>query len=300
MLKTIKTRETKLWALKLIPIIIHNRFDAVYCVADLLGFVTFYLLSKLFRYKIIFEAHSLLHIEAKQISKMKSLIYLILEIFIGKKADAVIALSGLVFDFYRRLNKKTFFIPVFINPIKRSLKKRYKRKIKLIGLIGPFNLFKNRGQLTFLYKNLNKFDKRIRFIIIGKCDNRIIEDRIKYTGYLPRKDYLNLISQLDAVLIPVNFATYGPCNKILEPMALGIPVFTTPEGAVGLDFIKNYRDILIFKEKQLIDMVNKLIFNDKFMERIGLNGYMIAKKYYNSLLYKEKILSIIEKILKNK
>jgi len=301
-IKVVRPEREKLWNVKLIPIILSNRFHVVYCVADVFGFFTYYILSKFLKYKIIFEAHSLMYKEMKQISKLKTVISYLLEVFIASNADAVIALSGITYSFYKRFNKNTFFIPVFIDV--KQFEREHKNKHvlgKVVGLIGPFDILPNKDQLDFLYANMDKFDKRIRFRIIGKCNKRLINTRIEYTGYLKStKDYVKAISELDALLVPARFATYGTKNKIIEAMACGIPVFATWNAVKGLDFVENFKNIVICEEDQLINIVNECIFDERFMKEISLNAWNTIKKYYSIDIYKNKILYILHKILKSK
>ncbi len=296
----VKPTGTKFWSLKLIPLVLRNRFDCIYCVADMFGFITYYLLSRLLKYKIIFEAHALAHKEIEQVSRVRATIYLLLETFIGKNADAIVALSGVTYCFYRRLNDHTSFISVFVDDevFKNCSKKHVNETDKVIGLIGPFNIIPNRYQLDFLYANFDKFDGRIRFKIIGKCDSRLSNRRIEYTGYQEStEEYLKTLCQLDALLVPVKIATFGPKNKILEGMACGVPVFTTDKGIVGLDFAKPGMNIIVCKERELVETINQLIFDEACLEKVSLAAQKTVRENYSEQILSEKLLSIISAVL---
>ena len=305
----VKPDKTKLWNLKLIPIIIKNKFGIVYCSNDLFGFVTYYLLSKVYKYKIIFEAHGISSEEIKELGygKIKVKFYQFLERFVVKHADYVIALSENTFEFYERYNKRIELIPVFIDEtifnINREIEtKKYQRQErKLIGMIGPFDGMFNKHILEFLYANIEKFDKRIQLIVIGKCDTKIENERITYTGYLEStQDYVNILSSLDAVLIPSKIATSGPLTKIIESMSCSLPVFTTPEGMAGLYYVEPGKDILIYEGKGIISKVNELIFDDKLMKAIGKKARIVVEKYYSKKPNEKKLTKILESINHNK
>lgn len=298
-IKLVRPGGTKFWNLKLIPIILHNRFHVVYCVADIFGFFTYYLLSKILKFKIIFEAHALAHKEKEQTSKARAIIYFLVETFIGKNANAIIALSGVTYSFYLRLNKNTFFIPIFIDDklFKNCSKKGGSVREKVVGLVGPFNIVPNKHQLDFLYANLDRFDKGIHFKIIGKCNRRLTNNRVEYTGYLESlEEYVRALCQLDALLVPVRIATFGPKNKILEAMACSLPVFSTPKATVGLDFAKRDKDLFVFEEYELADKLNSLIFNNELMKKIGNSARMVVEKYYSEAANSRKTVRILEKI----
>lgn len=291
---------TKFWNLKLIPLVLRNRFNCIYCVADMFGFITYHLLSRLLKYKIIFEAHALSHKEIEQVSRVRAIIYLLLETFIGKNADAIIALSGVTYSFYRRLNENTSFIPVFVDDevFKDCSKKQVNKIEKVIGLVGPFNIIANRYQLDFLYTNLDKFDERIRFKVIGKCDKRLSNSRMEYVGYLEStEEYLRTLCQLDALLVPAKIATFGPKNKILESMACGVPVFTTYKGIVGLDFAKPGENIIVCQEGELVETINQLLLNEAYLEKVSLAARKTVEESYSEQVFSMKLFGVISTIL---
>ena len=294
--------KTKLWNLKLISLMMKNKFDVVYCSHDWFGFLTYFLLSKIYKYKIIFEAHSILSEEHKEMgySKIQVKLNQIHEKFVIKHADHVIALSENTLVFYKKYNKNIDLVPVFIDEDvfrinKKIESKKYERDFKLIGLIGPFNIISNEYSLEFLYKNIKRFDDKIKFVVIGKYDNKIENERIIYTGYLESiRDYIDTLSNLDAVLIPSKIATSGPLNKIIEPMSCSLPVFTTPKGMVGLYYIEHGKDIHVFEEDELVDNVNELIFDDELMKEIGKSARITVEKYYSKKANEKKLIEIIK------
>jgi len=302
----IKPEKTKLWNLKLIPFIIKTDFDIVYCSNDWFGFLTYYIISKVLGYKIIFEAHAILSEEHGDsgCSEIKFIFYKFLERFVTTHANHVIALSKDIFCFYREYNENINLIPLFINEIVFQRRNQYLShenafdKNKKIGLIGPFYEGSNRGFLEFIYENLNKFDDRINFIIIGRCDTRINNKRVEYTGYLDSTtDYVTQLSRLDAVLVHRVYAITGPYTKVMESMSCSLPVFTTPKAMVGLEFAKNSEDILVFDENELIDRINEMIFDDELMQKIGRNARILIENFYSKKSNKIKLLDIIENLL---
>jgi len=300
MIITIKPKGTKLWNFKLLNIILNNKIDCVICESDLFGFFSFIFLRPFFKYKIIYEAHALAHKEISQTSRIKGYLYKLMEIIIAEKSDAIVSLSLNTKAFFIKYNKNTFHIPVYIDfPTIKMAQNEHAGKV--IGLIGPFDTVSNRYQIEFLYKYLNCFDKKIRFLIIGKCNNRIVDSKVNYTGYLDSKEeYLNALFDVDAILVPVCISTYGPKNKILEAMSLGKPVFTTPEGVVGLDYAKPNKDIIVEAEDNLINNINfNLLHNYEYIKNIGIFGKHLVNKYYIKRIYlnqyKKIILSVINK-----
>lgn len=294
---------SKLWNLKLIPVIIKNKFDCVYCSNDWYGFITYFILSIIYKYKIIFEAQGIFSEEAKDSGRSRSFIKLsrILEIFAVKHADYVITLSNDIFSFYKKHNKNIDLIQLFVdeNVFKKNKeidKYKTKKDSKMIGIIGPFYTRYNEDFLYFFYNILNRFDDRINFVVIGRCDNKIKTDKIIYTGHLESiQDYVNQLSRLDAVLAYKKVIP-GPYTKAIESMSCSLPVFTTPKGMVGLEHAKHGRDIFFFREAELVDKINELIFDDELMDKIGRNARVTIEKYYSKKVNEKKLIDILENL----
>ena len=167
--------------------------------------------------------------------------------------------------------------------------------IKIIGLLGPFDIQLNEIYLNFLYDNLSRFDDRIHFVAIGKCNNRIENERITYTGFLNSlQDYINQISSLDTVLLIDKPLNPGPYTKILESMACSLPVFTTPKGRLGIEYTEPGKDILVFERDELPEKVNELTFDEKLMLEIGKNARITIEKYYSKSVNEKKLIGILE------
>ena len=265
----IKPRRKLLWNFELIPVIMKNKFNCIYCVGHLLSFLTYYILSKIYHYKIIFDATGN-YSELKMWPRSSTNVYKILEKFVMKHADYVTAIAGYVFEFYKKYNKNIDLLPLFVaeDVFKKNMirSKQKVKKSKLLGMIGPFDSSINRYYIHFLNKNLDKFDDKINLVLIGKCEDKIETERITYTGYLDSiKDYVDQLCSLDAVIIVHKPEDPGPYTKIIESMSCALPVFTTPKGIFGLDYVTPGKDILVFEEKELINRVNELIFDDKLI-----------------------------------
>jgi len=86
-------------------------------------------------------------------------------------------------------------------------------------------------------------------------------------------------------------------NKILEPMSVGKPVFTTPKGIFGLDEAKNNFNILIFKEKDLVENLNRTIFDSQLLISVGNNAYQTIKNYHDEKSNKNKFIKYLNELI---
>src|ERR1035437_393203 len=305
-------KPSKLWNFQLIPVVLKNRFDLVYCSNDLWGFFTYFALAKLYNFKIVFEAHGILSLEREQqlpnpspIDKVRVNMLKLREKFAVKHADCIIALCSDIYKHYATFNKRICLVPVFVDET-RFKRRDYNAQCsqydegKTIGLIGPFiqKTGINTYALDFVYRNMDKFDERIKFTVIGACDyKQIRSERIQYVGYLKKfQDYVDQLNRLDAVIVASRFPTSGPLNKILEPMACSLPVFTTPVGAIGLDHISSGKDIFISDESALVTQVNESFFDSDLMERVGKNARYTIEKYYSKTVNGKKLIAVIDRV----
>ncbi len=304
----IRPSGTKLWSLKLIPIILRNRFDCIYCCNDLFGFLSFYVLKPLFKYRIIFDAMSIYSkkrkLERAFFSRViASRLYRLLENFVIWRAHYVVCEAEYVATHFRKYNQNISVVPLFVDEEifrRAEVKKEGSKESRTVGIIGPLDSPAGReymGFLDYVYTNMSQFDPRIKFLVIGRCNNPINDKRIRYTGYLESvKDYVAALSSLDDVFEVDDTADPAPYTKILEAMSCSLPVFTTPPSLVGIEQAKPGRDILVFEKEQLISKVNQLIFDDSLMEEVGQNARATVDKYYSKRANEQKLIQIIENL----
>ena len=311
-------RSSKLWNFQLIPVILKNQFDLVYCASDFWGFFTYFALAKLLNCKVILEAHGVLSLEREErylepspVDKVRIKMLKWREKFVVKHADCVIALSQDIYKVYSKFNKRIFIVQNFVNEKQFKPQKSSRDRIsddkerKNVGLIGPFiqkydrnrNFLVSSYFLDFVYKNIDRFDSRINFIVIGQCDYKIANERINYTGYLSDfQDYVDQLALLDAVLVPSKFSSFGALTKVLEPMACAVPVFTTPVGLVSFDHVTPGEDILVCDESELVAKVNEYLFDDELLHRVGENARRTVEKYYSKTVNRKKLIAVIDRV----
>ncbi len=288
-----------LWELKLTMILLTNKFDVVYCVHDIYGFPGAYAISKIKKYRIIFEAHEIFSEKTRlqRNSGMRLKIDGLLARFAARHSDAIIALSKDIQEYFEMYSQRTYLVPDFFDDsLFEVIPKPENKPLKTIGLIGPFDdTPRKQAPLEFLYTNIDRFDSKIKFVIIGRCIRKIDNPRITYTGYLPsRRDYIDLLSRLDAVMVLDRIATFGLLNRIVEPMSCSIPVFTTPVNMTGFHNVEPGKDILVFEENNLPEEINKLIPDEELMTTIGKHGKDAIVKYYSQEINEKKLIKIIE------
>jgi len=289
------------WLVRLICTLLGNKFDCIYLCHDRYGFIIAKVLQAVCRYKIIYEAHAVVSEEIEGMGKSSLSIKFMryLESFIARHSNYVVALSQNTFEFFSKRTANVELVPVFLdtdhykfNEVERvKVRRHYGIDNILIGLIGPFDTPFNKYYLSFLGNNLDKFDKRIKFMVIGRCAMNIQSSKVIYVGYV--ENYIDYLSSLDCVIIPSKVPTGGPLNKIIEAMSLSLPVFTTPQGMVGLYYIQPGKDIFVFEERELATKLSEIVFYRELMKTVGDNGHFAVENYYSEEANKRKLVALI-------
>lgn len=106
--------------------------------------------------------------------------------------------------------------------------------------------------------------------ILAKSDRNII-----LTGYI--RDILKIYSKAKIAIVPIRYGT-GMRYKILEAMALGVPVVSTSIGASGI-LTENIR--IADTPKEFADSVVELLHNQNKCDYLSENARLTVERYYN-------------------
>lgn len=165
---------------------------------------------------------------------------------------------------------------------------------KVVGLVGPFDNMYNRPFLTFLREKASRFDRKIRFLVIGRCSlhDAFQRETIVWAGQV--EDYIAHLMALDCLLIPRTIPTEGAMNKAIEAMAMGIPVFTTPVGHSNLEHTVPGEHVFVFPEEELPNAVSRLVFNPELTMKVAQQARLLVEQLYSSRAAERKLLQAME------
>lgn len=99
-----------------------------------------------------------------------------------------------------------------------------------------------------------------------------IENKVDFLGWINNSEKLHLLAKTDVVVLP-SYAEGLPMS-ILEAMSVGLPVITTPVGAVE-DAITDHEHGLLIKPGNINDLclaLNELVSDDEKREYLGNNA----------------------------
>lgn len=140
-----------------------------------------------------------------------------------------------------RYKSKIYYAPgEFIRSDKFFIKNQYELRNNIVGYIGRLSLEK--GVLNFVksISNVISENNDIKFVIIGEgplkkeIDEYIndlnLNDRVTLMGWVSKEEVVEYLNKLKILILPSY--TEGLPNIVLEAMACGTPVLSTPVGSV--------------------------------------------------------------------
>ena len=126
--------------------------------------------------------------------------------------------------------------------------------------------------------------------LLSKKDNRL-----KITGYV--KDVENILRTMTAVVIPWS-GTYGFRSRVIEVMALGLPLVTTQDAVNGMG-LKNGKGIYMCSDLEcMIEKLTKLMCNEQKNKILGEEAKNQIIKMYNFENTYGLLPNVMNKILK--
>jgi len=117
----------------------------------------------------------------------------------------------------------------------------------------------------------------------GKVDDRFIknhqEKNVIFKGLLSRHEYLDLLSKCDCLVLLSKWEAFP--ISILEAMALGKTVITTPVGGIPELVDNGINGFLVQRDSK--DVADKIIYlykNPELLKQISMRNLQDAKKFY--------------------
>ncbi len=169
-----------------------------------------------------------------------------------------------------------------------------------IVFVGAMDYFANIDGVLYFYKDIFPLIKKkipeIKFYIVGSNPSREIqrlniECGITVTGYV--KDIRSYLSKASVCVVPLRIAR-GIQNKILEAMAMGVPVVTTPQAFEGIE-AQPCVDLLVEKEPaKFAERVVEIIQNKKLQKDLSRQGRTLVEKRYNWEVNMRKLEKLLE------
>ena len=152
-----------------------------------------------------------------------------------------------------------------------------------VVIVGNFEYAPNASSIRWIDEEIMpKLPADTVLNVIGKFPEElksVIKSRnICTLGYVDDMRYS--VKSAAVFLSPIVFGT-GIKNKIVEAMAMGMPVVTNSVGAEGLD-VQSGRELIIAETaEEIADAVRQLLADEDLRKRLGSNGQRYAMKHHD-------------------
>lgn len=218
------------------------------------------------------------------------------------KADAVIAVSSYFYNLFQtlHLSSRIFLLhnaitpPRTIKTFKKATAPNSKFRLLYIGRInekkGCFDVLNCIGT----YKD--KFSNKLEFHLAGQGDTAQmstiihehgIADFVIYHEWLNGKDKDDLINLADCYIQPSYFESFG--LSILEAMAHGLPVITSPTGGIPDLIDDGINGIFVTPGKtyEIANAIERLMHNSSERIAMGQRAKVKAQNFYLDKIEKD-------------
>jgi sugar transferase (PEP-CTERM/EpsH1 system associated) len=120
------------------------------------------------------------------------------------------------------------------------------------------------------------------------CNNVVV------TGFV--EDLGEIMSQSKISVAPM-FSGSGLQNKLLENMAVGIPLITSPLSAAPIHALKDKHLLVASNEVEFAENIKKLLNNEEYANELGREGQRFVKLNFRWETYNERLENAFKKLL---
>ena len=157
-------------------------------------------------------------------------------------------------------------------------------KLYIVGKDPPKEITKLKSPIFNLQSPISNFESAI-------CNPK---SEIVITGHVP--DIRPYLTQATIAVCPVLYSA-GIQNKVLEAMAMGIPVVATPQSCAALE-VTNRENILIAEEaEEFAQRVLELLDDEGLRERMGRNARRYAEQHHDWRDVAQRLEEIYQEVI---
>lgn len=219
--------------------------------------------------------------ESKRIAKA--------ELIYGKLFDRVIFVSQVETDEYNKiLLNKAVTVRIGVDYGYYSQPIDVEKMADSLVFLGNLKVAQNIESLDII---INKILPRLdvcKLYVVGamptNLSNQYDDNRVIFCGQVA--DVRPIVEQCKVFLAPIPYGT-GIKTKVIEAMAMGMPVITNNIGAEGIEAVNGQDFIVEDDMDQMVAVIKKLLQDNKFCESMGKNAQRFIEQYYDwNIVYK--------------
>ncbi len=171
--------------------------------------------------------------------------------------------------------------------------------------VGGMGWFPNRdGMEYFLEEVMPLVCRRMpeaNCTIVGKADGlripRELEPRVRLTGFVD--DFRPYVWRAGLYVLPLRIGS-GTRLKLLEAMAMGKAIVSTPVGCEGIDVSHGEELLVAESPKEMADAIVRLMGDPEYAHRLGERAHHKATKMYDWKSIGDRLLVIYRALLEQK
>ena len=158
-------------------------------------------------------------------------------------------------------------------------------KLIFFGHLGTYhNILMATRLLKNIYPKIREVSPRTKLAIVGKSPGKELQKLVERTpGAELHPDVKDVRPFLRSCKVLVHAQTVGAGiqNKLLEAMAMGTPIVTTPVGASGIEGLEDNVNALIrVSDQEIIEATLSLLKNDEKALRLARNSRELIESKY--------------------
>ncbi|WP_312098329.1 glycosyltransferase family 4 protein [Niallia sp.] len=222
-----------------------------------------------------------------------------------KDSSMVICGNDFLEDYVSKYNVNTVIVPTVVDtnhiiPREYSIINKKSPNYVTIGWVGNPGNSSYLNQLTTIFSEINKFnlDVKIKLKFIGakeEIKNSFPDFDVEVEKWSLDTEY-EMLRQCDIGIMPLNDSNWskGKCGlKLLQYMAVGIPVIASPIGVNNEIVINDYNGFLAYEKDEWVEKITTLIQNPELRMKLGVNGRSFVEKFYSLEKWAENLNQIL-------
>lgn len=208
------------------------------------------------------------------------------ELFWAEKYDSVILVSTVETDeLNSKLSKhKAVTVRVGVDNNYFGEERNIQKEDGLVTFVGDMRTAANSDTVGNIVNDILPLCRNIKRVhFVGKCPDSLRNtyldnEKVIFTGMVP--DIRDEVKRARVFLAPMAYGT-GVKIKIVEAMAMGMPVVTNTVGAEGIPGENGYHWYVGNTNKEIANYVDELIVNEEKCEQIGTRAQRLVDEYYS-------------------
>jgi glycosyltransferase involved in cell wall biosynthesis len=160
--------------------------------------------------------------------------------------------------------------------------------------VGSYDYSPNRRAAETIDQEIAPQLPNVKFLLVGRDPPPVSAENVTPTGFVD--DLAAALSLANAALCPIQQGS-GTKLKMMDYLAAGLPVVTTPVGASGIDLTDGETALIRDSSEAFVDAIQRLTDSPELATRLGRNASDLGKQYtWTRLLadYDEVLTALLE------